>query len=71
MSKRQWLSIMGLLVIVVPFLGFLEFWNQMISAVFGLIIIAISYNLPPDNRRLTGSDSVFVENNKRDNTDQI
>ena len=70
MSKRQWLSIMGVWVIIVPFLGFLEFWNQIIAAVSGLVIVAISYNLPPENRKSGGPGSVFVENSKSDNTNQ-
>ncbi len=68
MSKRQWLCLMGVWVMVFLFLGFPIEWHKIILAVSGLIIIAIAYNLPQEqSNAVNSSNSTFVENNKNNN----
>lgn len=43
MSKKQWLMIIGVLIIALPFLGFPSNWDTVFYVIFGIIIIAISY----------------------------
>ncbi|MEK7501731.1 MAG: hypothetical protein AAB629_02285 [Patescibacteria group bacterium] len=45
MSKRQWLMILGALIIALPFLGFPSSLDTVIYIIVGIIIIAISYRL--------------------------
>ena len=45
MSKRQWLIILGVLIIALPFLGFPSNWDTIISVIVGLLIIVISYRI--------------------------
>ncbi len=62
MSKRQWLSVSGVWVMVFLFLGFTSEWHQIIAIISGIIIIAISYNLPAENKSSIPNNSSFVEN---------
>jgi len=62
MSKRQWLCLLGAWVMIFLFLGVPTLWHKIIALFSGLIIILISYNLPPDKKNNTDS-SAFVENN--------
>lgn len=45
MSKRQWLMVTGVIVIILPFSGFPSSWNTSVSVILGLLIITIAYNL--------------------------
>lgn len=46
------------------FLGVPSFWHKVIALISGLIVIAIAYNLPPEQRKgPVNKSSVFVENN--------
>jgi hypothetical protein len=67
MSKRQWLCLMGVWIMIFLFLGFPSLWHKIIALVSGFIIIAISYNLSPENKdnniNITSpSNSPFIEN---------
>lgn len=63
MSKRQWLSLLGVWVMVFLFLGFPSMWHKIIAILSGLIIVGISYNLAPENKNDTIlTNSSFVEN---------
>lgn len=67
MSKRQWLCVLGVWVMVFLFLGVPSFWHKIFALISGIIIIFISYNLPSEERSNTScSSSTFVENNKID-----
>ncbi len=69
MSKRQWLCILGVWVMVFLFLGFKSTWHKPISLVTGIIIIAIAYNIPQEIKKDTHSDnSSFVDSNSKDNS---
>ena len=70
MSKRQWLCILGVWVMVFLFLGFPSTWHKIIAILSGLIIIAIAYNLPQEQKKTSGNGSVFVENNVENITKQ-
>jgi hypothetical protein len=63
MSKRQWLSLLGVWVMIFLFLGVPSLWHKIISVFTGLIIIFISYNLPPDRKFERKNTNVYVENN--------
>jgi hypothetical protein len=43
MSKYQWISILGLWIMVFLFLGFPAAWDKGVAVVSGLIIVAIAY----------------------------
>lgn len=67
MSKRQWLCVLGVWVMIFLFLGVPSLWHKIFALVSGIIIISIAYNLPAEER-LSSSEgsSTFVENNKVD-----
>ncbi len=66
MSKRQWLCILGVWVIVFLFVGIPSNWHEIISIVTGIIIIAISYNLPHERIvNKNSSSSIFTENDNQ------
>lgn len=66
MSKRQWLTLLGVWIMVFLFLGFPPLWRYIMAVVSGLIIILIAYNLPADSRKEknpgTETTSSFIEN---------
>lgn len=51
MSKRQILCLLGVWVILFLFLGVPSLWHKIISAITGLIIIFVSYNLPHEKKQ--------------------
>ncbi len=61
MSKRQLLCVIGVWVMVFLFLGFPSMWHKIIAVLSGLVIIIISYNLPPDIPE-TKDKEAFIEN---------
>ena len=66
MSKRQWLCIFGVWVAVFLFLGLPPIWHKVIAVVTGLVIVAISYNLPHEkvsSKNESLSTPVFTESN--------
>ncbi len=68
MSKRQWLCIMGVWVMIFLFLGFPIGWHKIILVISGLIIIAIAYNLPQEHNTIVkNSNSTFVESDNKNN----
>lgn len=68
MSKRQWLCIMGVWVMVFLYLGFPIGWHKIILIISGLIIIAIAYNLPQEHSNIIkDSNSSFVESENKNN----
>ena len=61
MSKRQWLSLLGVWVIVFLFLGLPPYSHEYVAVITGIIIVAISYNLPAEIKNSTMNNSSFVE----------
>ena len=45
MSKRQWLILFGVWVMVFPFLGFPFFWNKVIAVITGFLICFVAYKV--------------------------
>ena len=67
MSKRQWLCVMGVWVMAFLFLGFPASSHKTLAIITGVIIIAISYNLPQEQKKdLVTNDSAFVENDNKE-----
>ena len=67
MSKRQLLSILGVWVMIFLFLGFPSAWHKPVALISGLIIIAISYNIPQEHKKdSVVQDSTFVESKNSD-----
>lgn len=63
MSKRQWLCILGVWIMIFLFLGVPSSWHKITALISGLIIIAISYNIPQEQKPIIKSSSpMFVEN---------
>ncbi|HEY9583742.1 MAG TPA: hypothetical protein VJI66_02155 [Candidatus Paceibacterota bacterium] len=63
MSKRQWLCILGAWVMIFLFLGVPSLWHKILALLSGLIIIIISYNIPPEKKQNNNSgESSFTEN---------
>lgn len=63
MSKRQFLTLIGVWVIIFLFLGFPVMWHKIIAIVSGLAIVAIAYSLPPTEKKkiVEVQDKPFVE----------
>jgi len=65
MSRQQWLSILGVWVMIFSFLGFSQTWKEIIGIITGLLIIFISFKIRSINKmHLSRNDSnnVYVEN---------
>ncbi|MES2216161.1 MAG: hypothetical protein V4481_02600 [Patescibacteria group bacterium] len=48
MSKRQWLILFGLWIIIFPFLGFPSEWNKIFAVATGILICFAAYRSNPD-----------------------
>jgi hypothetical protein len=53
MSKRQWLCLLGVWVMLFLFIGVPSFWHEVIAVISGLIIIFIAYNLPHEENNIS------------------
>lgn len=73
MSKRQILGIIGIWVIILPFLGFPSGWKTVLLVLTGIGICALAYstrrsisknplNNDTDSGISSGNQQVFVEN---------
>jgi hypothetical protein len=62
MSRQQWLSIIGVWVIVFLYMGFPSAWDKIIAAATGLLIIFISFKMNAKIVHKDGGDSAYVEN---------
>jgi TRAP-type C4-dicarboxylate transport system permease small subunit len=49
MSKRQWLIIFGVIVAILPFLGFPSSWIAVLSVIIGILIVFIAYRIQPNS----------------------
>ncbi len=69
MSKRQWLTVLGVWVALFLFLGFPSTWHKIIAILSGLAIVLVSYNLPHEKKEVKEEQStpVFTENNSSTN----
>jgi hypothetical protein len=48
MSKRQWIMVLGVWVIVYQFLGLPSSWIKIIGIITGLVICFVAYRLNPE-----------------------
>ena len=67
MSRQQWLSIIGVWVMVFLYLGFPTGWDKIFALITGLLIILISFRVtgrghPPTSRTHKDHASAYVEN---------
>ncbi len=63
MSKRQWLCILGVWVMIFLFLGIPSLWHKIFALITGIVIISIAYNLPSEEKSVVSKeDSAFIEN---------
>lgn len=68
MSSRQIIIILGVLVILLPFLGFNSNWDKIINILIGLLIIILSYRLSPiKQNKKTDIEGDKIENTKTQN----
>jgi divalent metal cation (Fe/Co/Zn/Cd) transporter len=65
MSRQQWLSIVGVWVMVFLFLGFPAAWDKIIALVTGLLVIFISFKMSSRNIH-KNSESAYIENGGND-----
>ncbi|MES3031602.1 MAG: hypothetical protein V4697_04310 [Patescibacteria group bacterium] len=64
MSKRQWLCVLGVWVMIFLFLGIPSVWHKVVALISGVVIISIALRLPQEKKIVSSSQSpVFVENN--------
>lgn len=56
MSKRQFIMLLGALIIILPFLGFPSSWDTAIMVLIGVLIIILAYNIKP----------LIIDNSKND-----
>ena len=51
MSKRQVLMILGVIIMILLFLGFPSAWDKFFAVAIGAIIVAVSYSIGSAERR--------------------
>ena len=61
MSRQQWLSILGVWVMVFWDLGFPVAWKPIIAVITGLLIIYISFKMSPRNISKDKGGRTYVE----------
>ena len=63
MSKRQILMILGVLVMVLLYLGFPTGWDKILMIILGAFIAIVAYRLRPEGQSNSGEkkDMPFVE----------
>lgn len=61
MSKRQTLMVLGIWVIILPFLGFPGTWKSILFCATGLVIATIAYALRPETRVSPASNITYAE----------
>jgi hypothetical protein len=66
MSKRQVLMLIGVIVVIVPFLGFPSSWQRFFEIVCGILVIGIAYSMAPKIKPVDSADLPFSEH-KSDN----
>ncbi len=49
MSKRQILIILGVLTMIIPYLGFPETGDKILSIIVGILVIFVAYRLKPES----------------------
>ncbi len=67
MSKRQIIILLGLLIILLPFLGFNSRWDTVISVIVGILIIYLASSIQPQN--LSKKDSINKSQSFSNSTD--
>jgi hypothetical protein len=70
MSKRQVLILIGVWIIVLPFLGFPEWLKTIFFAITGLYIAIIGYTIKLQAKISNGSEIPFVEHKNDINSNQ-
>jgi hypothetical protein len=65
MSKRQIVILLGVWIIVLPFLGFPESWRTILFMITGLYLIIVAYRLQAESRKST-AEVPFVEHKATD-----
>ena len=71
MSKRQWLCVLGVWVMIFLFLGIPSVWHKIVALISGIVIIAIALRLPAERKSSpvistsvkSPETPIFVENN--------
>ncbi len=56
MSKRQWLILFGLWIILFPFLGFPSEWNKIFAVATGILICFAAYRSNPEVSIASGKE---------------
>ena len=64
MSKRQWLCVLGVWVMIFLFLGIPSVWHKVVALISGVVVIAIALRLPEERKQNPKVQTpIFVENN--------
>lgn len=64
MSKRQVLMLLGILIMILFFLGFPEYVREIIAIVAGLLIVFIAYRLKPEGSSKPSGAPSYVESRR-------
>ena len=59
MGKARKLLILGILVTILPYLGFPASWKNILSTLFGLMLIYFSYIMYKDSKIKEGKKNIF------------
>jgi len=65
MSRQQWLSIIGVWVMIFLYLGFPTGWDKIFALCTGLLIILISFKAFGKKFSKSQDNSSYVENNHK------
>ena len=64
MSKRQVIMLLGVCIVLLPFLGFPLFWDKIFYVIAGVLIVGIAYKIP--------SQKIFeITNSNKDNLNAV
>ncbi len=61
MSKRQILILIGIWIIVLPFLGFPGNWQRILFVITGVYLLALSYSLRLEGAQTNSDEISFVD----------
>jgi hypothetical protein len=60
MAKKQWISVLGLWIMIFLFLGFPSTWDKWFAVVTGMLIIAISYSMKSERKEPASQGNIYV-----------
>jgi hypothetical protein len=71
MSKRQIIILLGVLIIILPFLGLPDSWKTILFILIGLLLILLAYTVKVKAPEIPKENVPFVEHKENESVKEI